>query len=170
MLFLKRRLPRRPHSDQGVATELLWRPIAFLRSSYWRFYALSRRVHCAFTALTLRALCCHGVRTVLSRRLHCADGVASQKYVNIRNCSIQNLNQALKTKTGNNYMCNIKKSKYERTYCQPSEQLFFKKVATQQLKLNYNNINTRKVKRHRNSDTKNRQQTTRTKQPPWNGQ
>ena len=34
---------------------------------------------CALTALTLRALCCHGVRTVLSRRLHCADGVAYQK-------------------------------------------------------------------------------------------
>ena len=78
-VFLKKRLPRRPRSVQGVATELLWRPIAFLRSSCWRFYALSRRVHCAFTVLTLRALCCHGVRTVLSRRLHYADGVASQK-------------------------------------------------------------------------------------------
>ena len=29
---------------------------------------------------------------------------------------------------------------------------------------------TRKVKRHRNSDTKNKQQRTKTKLPPWNGQ
>ena len=39
----------------------------------------SLRSHDTFTALTLLALRCHGVRTVLSRRLHCADGVASQK-------------------------------------------------------------------------------------------
>ena len=32
------------------------------------------------------------------------------------------------------------------------------------------NIDTRKVKHHRNSDTKNRQQRTTTKLPPWNGQ
>ena len=32
-----------------------------------------------------------------------------------------------------------------------------------------NNMNTRKVKSHRNSDTKNRQQNTTTKLPPWNG-
>ena len=31
-------------------------------------------------------------------------------------------------------------------------------------------MKTRKVKRHRNSDTKNRQQRTLTKLPPWNGQ
>ena len=114
MFFLKKCLPRRPHSDQGIATELLWRPIAFLRSSCWRFYALSRRVHCAFTALTLHALCSHSVRTVLSLRLHCADGVASQNYAIIRNCSNQNLNPSLKTKTGNNYMCNIKNSQNTR--------------------------------------------------------
>ena len=30
-------------------------------------------------------------------------------------------------------------------------------------------MNTRKVKRHRNSDTKNRQQSTKTKLPHWNG-
>ena len=138
MFFLKKRLQRRPHSDQGVATELLWRPIAFPRSSCWRFYALSRRVHCAFTALTSRALCCHGVRTVLSRRLHCADGVASQKYANIRNCSNQNRNPALKTKTGNiNYMCNIKNSQNTREHIvNRVSSHFLKKVATQQLKLN----------------------------------
>ena len=38
---------------------------------------------CAFTALTLRALRCHGVRTVLSRHLHCADGVTSKKSMQI---------------------------------------------------------------------------------------
>ena len=57
--------------------------IAFLRSSCWRFYALSGRFHCAFTALTLRALRCHGVRTALSRCLHCAVGVTSQKSMHI---------------------------------------------------------------------------------------
>ena len=31
-------------------------------------------------------------------------------------------------------------------------------------------MNTRKVKRHRNSDTKNRQQRILTELPPWNGQ
>ena len=82
-VFLKMRLSRRPHSDQDVATELLWRSTAFLRSSSWRFYALPRRFHCAFTALTLRALRCHGVRTALSRRLHCADGVTSKKSMQI---------------------------------------------------------------------------------------
>ena len=32
----------------------------------------------ALTALTLRALPCHGVSTALSRRLHCAEGVTSK--------------------------------------------------------------------------------------------
>ena len=35
-------------------------------------------LHCTFMALTLQALYCHGVRTVLSRRLHCADGMTSK--------------------------------------------------------------------------------------------
>ena len=52
--------------------------------------ALSRRSHCGFTAFALRC-----------RR------DMSKMYANIRNCSNQNLNPALKTKTGNNYMCNI---------------------------------------------------------------
>ena len=43
----------------------------------------------------------------------------------------------------------------KRTYGQPSEQLFPQKVATQQSKQTQNNMNTQKVKRHRNSDTKN---------------
>ena len=75
MFFLKQRLSRRPHSDQGIATELLWLSIAFIRSSVGD----SMRSYDAFTALKLRALCCHGVRTALSRRLHCADGVTSKK-------------------------------------------------------------------------------------------
>ena len=112
MFFLKKRLPRRPRSDQGVATELLWHPITFLRSSCWRFYALSRRVHCAFTVLTLRALCCHGVRSVCTALM----AWHLKKYANIRNCSNQNLNPALKTKTGNNYMCNIKNSQNTREH------------------------------------------------------
>ena len=63
-IFLEKGLSLRPGSDQGVATELAWRSIAFLRSSYWRLSALSRRFHCALNACT-----------ALSRRLHCADGV-----------------------------------------------------------------------------------------------
>ena len=116
MFFLKKRLPRRPHSDQGVATELLWRPIAFLRSSCWRsmrshdaFTALSRRSHCVHCAVTAFALCFHGVCTALTV-WHL------KKYANIRNCSHQNLNPALKTKPGNNYMCNIKNSQNPREH------------------------------------------------------
>ena len=66
---------QRPRRCYGALVASYRVPTEFLLA----IYALSRRVHCAFTALTLRALCCHGVRTVLSRRLHCADGVASQK-------------------------------------------------------------------------------------------
>ena len=63
IFFVKKGLSRRPDSDQGVATELAWRSIAFLRSSCWRFSALSRRFHCAFT---MHALHFHGVRTALT--------------------------------------------------------------------------------------------------------
>ena len=52
----------------------------------------------------------------------------------------------------------------KRTYGQPSEQLFPKRWPLS------NNMNTHKVKRHRNSDTKNWQQRTTTKLPPQNGQ
>ena len=65
-IFLEKGLSLRPGSDQGVATELAWRSIAFLRSSYWRLSALSRRFHCAFTALTMHALRFHGVCTALT--------------------------------------------------------------------------------------------------------
>ena len=63
---MKKGLSRRPDSDQGVDKELAWRSIAFLRRSCWRFTALSRRFHCAFTALTMHALRFHGVRTALT--------------------------------------------------------------------------------------------------------
>ena len=116
MLFLKRRLPRRPHSDQCVATEFLWRPIAFLRSSigdsmrsHDAFTALSWRSHCVHCAVTAFALCFHGVCTALT-------AWHLKKYVNIRNHSNQNLNPALKTKTGNNYICNIKNSQNTREH------------------------------------------------------
>ena len=57
-----------------------------------------------------------------------------------------------------------------RTYGQPSEQLFPKRWPLSNANRTKNNMNTRKVKRHRNFDTKNRQQRTTTNLPPWNGQ
>ena len=65
-IFREKCLSRRPDSNQGVATELAWRSIAFLRSSCWRFSALSRRFLCAFTALKIHALHFHGVCTALT--------------------------------------------------------------------------------------------------------
>ena len=59
------------YSDQCVATELLWRSIAFIRI----LCALTTLSLRAFMALTLHVLRFHGVRTALSMRLHCADGV-----------------------------------------------------------------------------------------------
>ena len=72
-------------------------------------------VLCALTMLSLRFHGAHIACTALSRRSHCAFTAfalrcrrdISKKYANIRNCSNQYLNTALKTKTGNNYMCNI---------------------------------------------------------------
>ena len=49
-----------PNGDQGVATELAWRPIAFL----WRSFALSQRFGIG-----------HNACTALSRRSPFADGV-----------------------------------------------------------------------------------------------
>ena len=57
--------------------------MAFFRvppESCWRFYALSLRFHCAFTALASHALRFHRVRTALSWRLHCADGVLKTQW------------------------------------------------------------------------------------------
>ena len=50
----------------------------------------------------------------------------------------------------------------KRTYSQPNEQLFPKRWPLSYPNRPKNNMNTRKVKRHRNSDTKNRQQRTTT--------
>ena len=58
----------------------------------------------------------------------------------------------------------------KRTYGEPSEQLFPKRWPFSNRNKTKNNMNTRKVKRHGNSDTKNRQQRTTTELPPWNGQ
>ena len=55
----------------------------------------------------------------------------------------------------------------KRTYGQPNEQLFPKRLPLSNRNRTENNINTHKVKRHQNSDTKNRQQRTKTKLPPW---
>ena len=49
----------------------------------------------------------------------------------------------------------------KRTYCQPSEQLFPKRWPLSNRNRIKNDMNTHKVKRHRNSDTKNRQQRTK---------
>ena len=58
----------------------------------------------------------------------------------------------------------------KRTYGQASEQLFPKRWPLSNRNRTKNNMNTSKVQRSRNSDTKNRQQRTTTKLPPWNGQ
>ena len=58
----------------------------------------------------------------------------------------------------------------KRTYGPPSEQLFHKRWPFSNPNRTKNTINTRKVKCHRNSDTKNRRQRTTTKLPPLNGQ
>ena len=138
MFFLKKRLSRRPHSDQDVAMELLWRSNAFLQSFCWRFYALSRHYHCTFTALTLRALRCHGILTACSRCLHCADGVTSQKSIQISGTGAFRIYiHPSKPKTGNYYMCNIKNSQNTREHIvNRVSSHFLKKVATQQLNLN----------------------------------
>ena len=56
------------------------------------------------------------------------------------------------------------------TYGQPSEQLFPKRWPLNNPDRTEIDLNTRQVKRHRNSDTKNRHKRTTTKLPPWNGQ
>ena len=75
------------------------------------FTALSRCSHYVHCAVTAFALCFHGVCTALM-------AWHLKNYANIKNCSNQNLNPALKTKTRNNYMCNIKNSQNTRE--QPS--------------------------------------------------
>ena len=75
-----------------------------------------------------------------------------------------NPNPALKTKTGNKLKLQIVKKLRQHMVNQVSR-----------WPLSYINItniymNTRRVKRNRNSDIKNRQQRTTTEVPPWNGQ
>ena len=56
----------------------------------------------------------------------------------------------------------------KRTYGQPSEQLLSKRWPLSNRNRTKNNMKTHKVKRHRNPDTKNKQQRTKTSLPPWN--
>ena len=58
----------------------------------------------------------------------------------------------------------------KRTYGQQSKQLFPKRLPLSNPNRTKNNMNTHKVKRYRNSDTKNRQKRATTELPPWNGQ
>ena len=76
--------------------------------------------------------------------------------------------QPSKPKREITYITNCQNTK--RTCVQPSQQLFPKRWPLSNRKRTKTNMNTHKVKRHRNSDTKNRQQRTTTKLPPWNGQ
>ena len=82
--------------------------------------------------------------------------------------AIRNQIQASKPKREIIKITNSQNTK--RTYGQPSEQLFPKRWPFGNPNRTKNDMNTRKVKCHRNSDTKNRQQSTTTKLPPWNGQ
>ena len=74
--------------------------------------------------------------------------------------------QPSKPKQEITYITNSQK----RTYGQPSKQLFHKRWPLNNRNRTQNNMSTRKVKHHRNSDTKNRYQRTTTKLLPWNGQ
>ena len=56
-----------------------------------------------------------------------------------------------------------------RIYGQPTEQLFPKRWQLSNPNRNKNNMNTSKVKSHRISYTKNREQRNTTKLQPWNG-
>ena len=82
----------------------------------------------------------------------------SKKYANTRNCSNQNRYQPSKPKREITNITNSQNTK--RTYGQPSEQLFPKRWPLRNRNRTKNNMNTHKVKHHRNSDTKNRQQRT----------
>ena len=65
---------------------------------------------------------------------------------------------------------NINSQSANKTYGLPSEQLFPKRWHLSNPSRTKNDMNARKVKRHRNSDTKNREQRTTTKLSHWNGQ
>ena len=58
-IFCKKGLSWRPNSNQGLATELAWRFIAFLVGDTLGY-------HNNFKALTMHALCFHGVHNLLT--------------------------------------------------------------------------------------------------------
>ena len=96
---------------------------------------------------------------MLKQRLRCNNKYAnckSKKYAKIRNRSNQNPNPAPNQKREITNTTNSQNTK--RTYGQPSEQLFLKRWPLSNRNRTKNNMNTHKVKHHRNSDTKNRQQ------------
>ena len=100
---------QRPRPCYGALVASYRVPTEFLLAILCALTTLSRRsqcVHCAFTAF---ALCFHGVCTALTTWY-------LEKFANVRKRSNQNLNLALKTKTGNNYMCNIKNSQNTREH------------------------------------------------------
>ena len=89
---------QRPRRCYGALVAFYRVPTEFLSAILCSLTILSLRfhgAHCAVTEFALRSFA-----------LRCRRDI-SKKYANIRNCSNQNINPALKTKTGNNYMCNI---------------------------------------------------------------
>ena len=78
--------------------------------------------------------------------------------------------EAIRTQNSKREINNITNSQNtKRTFGQPSEQLFPKWWPLSNQNRTKNDMYTHKVKRHKNYDTKNRQQKTTTKLPPWNG-
>ena len=100
---------QRPRRCYGALVASYRVPVGDSMRSHDAFTALSRCSHCVHRAVTAFALCFHGVCNALM-------AWHLKKYANIRNCSNQNLYPALKTKTGNNYMCNIKNSQNTREH------------------------------------------------------
>ena len=94
--------------------------------------------------------------------------IETKKNAKIRNLSNQNPSPAFKTEREITNIINNQNTK--RTYGQQSEHLFPKRWSLSNRNRTKHNMNTRKVKRHRNSGAKNRQQRTTTKLLPWNGQ
>ena len=99
--------------------------------SHDAFTALSRCSHCVHCAVMAFALCSHGVCTALMawhlKSMQISGTVA-----------IRIIIQPSKPKRGITtcVILKIVKIRENILYCQPSEYLFLKKVATQQLKLN----------------------------------
>ena len=95
----------------------------------------------------------------------------SAKVKSMQRSGTEAIRTQIQPSKSNREITNITNSqKTKRPYGQPSEQLFPKRWPLSNQNRTKNNMNTRKVKRHRNSDTNNRQQRTTTKLPPWNGQ